>query len=66
MQSVMDCAHHCQKEETCEAFKHRNVYDDVNCQVTQGEPEESTKSENIAEKWTLYILQTLESVGKAF
>jgi hypothetical protein len=43
--SVLECAHLCQAEKTCEAFKHKNVYDEVNCQVTQGEPEVSTMSE---------------------
>ena len=66
VQSVLECAHHCQGEETCEAFKHRNIYDDVNCQITQGEPEDYlTMLENDAEMWTLYILRTVESVGKA-
>ena len=62
--SVLECAHLCQAEKSCEAFKHKNVYDEVNCQVTQGEPEVSTMSEtnDTNEKWTLYILQTVESV----
>jgi hypothetical protein len=61
--SVLECAHLCQAEETCEAFKHRDVHDDVNCQITEGEPEVSTMLENDGkEKWTLYTLETIESV----
>ena len=61
--SVLECAHLCQAEETCEAFKHRNVHDDVNCQITEGEPEVSTMLEDDGkEKWTLYTLETIESV----
>jgi hypothetical protein len=61
--SVLECAHLCQAKETCEAFKHRNVHDDVNCQITEGEPEVSTMLENDGkEKWTLYTLETIESV----
>jgi hypothetical protein len=60
--SVLECAHLCQAEETCEAFKHRNAHDDVNCQITEGEPEVSTMLENDGKKWTLYTLETIESV----
>ena len=61
--SVLECAHLCRAEETCEAFKHRNVHDDVNCQITEGEPEVSTLQENDGKaKWTLYTLETIESV----
>ena len=61
--SVFECAHLCQAEETCEAFKHRNIHDDVNCQITEGEPEVSTMLEDDGkEKWTLYTLETIESV----
>jgi hypothetical protein len=61
--SVLECAHLCRAEETCEAFKHRNVHDDVNCQITEGEPEVSTMLEDDGkEKWTLYTLETIESV----
>ncbi len=64
VESVLECAHLCQAERNCQAFKHRKVYDDdVNCQVTQGEPESSTTLDNNAdEKWTLHILHTVESV----
>jgi hypothetical protein len=62
--SILECAHLCRAEETCEAFKHRNVHDDVNCQITEGEPEVSTLQENDGKekKWTLYTLETIESV----
>jgi hypothetical protein len=61
--SVLECAHLCQAKETCEAFKHRNTHDDVNCQITEGEPELSTMLENDGkEKWTVYTLETIESV----
>ena len=64
VESVLECAHLCQSEDNCEAFKHREVHDDVNCQVTEGEPEHSTTPDkNANEKWTLYTLQTIESVG---
>ena len=63
--SVMECAHLCQTEENCEAFKHRNLNDNVNCQVTQGEPKYSKMLGDLyaKEDWTLYLLQTVESVG---
>ena len=65
--SVLECAHLCQAEETCEAFKHRNTHDDVNCQITEGEPEVSTMLENDGtEKWTLYTLETVESVRNQY
>jgi hypothetical protein len=61
--SVLECAHLCRAKETCEAFKHRDVHDDVNCQITEGEPEVSTMLEDDGkEKWTLYTLETIESV----
>ena len=56
--SVLECAHLCRAEETCEAFKHRHVSDDINCQVTEGEPKYSTTPEEDEnnEKWTVYIM----------
>ena len=66
--SVLECAHLCQAEENCEAFKHRNMYDDVNCQVTQGEPRhlKMLGAKDGKEDWTLHLLQTVESVGNCF
>lgn len=63
--SVLECAHLCQTEENCEAFQHRDMYDDVNCQITQGEPRHlKMLGDNYAkEDWTLHLLQTVESVG---
>ena len=65
--SVLECAHLCRAKETCEAFKHRNTHDDVNCQITEGEPEVSTMLEDDGkEKWTLYTLETIESVRNQY
>ena len=61
--SVIECGHLCRAEETCEAFKHRHVRDDINCQITEGEPKYSTTpnvDEN--EKWALYTIMKLELV----
>ena len=63
--SVLECAHLCRAEETCEAFKHRHVTDDdINCQVTEGEPKYSTTPEVIEnhEKWTVYTIKKFETV----
>jgi hypothetical protein len=65
--SVLECAHLCRAKETCEAFKHRNVHDDVNCQITEGEPEVSTMLQDDGkEKWTLYTLETIASVRNQY
>jgi hypothetical protein len=65
--SVLECAHLCQAKETCEAFKHKNIHDDVNFQITEGEPEVSTMLEDDGkEKWTLYALETIESVRNQY
>ena len=62
--SVLECAHFCRAEKTCQAFKRRNVYSDINCQITEGDLchstslEENTEDKEI-EKWTFYTLQTL-------
>ena len=62
--SVLECAHLCRAEETCEAFKHRHISDDINCQVTEGEPKNSTTPEvdENNEKWTMYTMIKLGMV----
>lgn len=65
--SILECAHLCKVESTCKAFGHRNVDDDVNCQVTEGEPKYSTKSENDTnEKWILYTLEVARNYSVFF
>ena len=61
--SVLECAHHCHAEETCEAFKHRHGGDDINCQITESEPKYSTTPEvDENEGWTLYTIMNLKLV----
>ena len=59
--SVLECAHLCCAEETCEAFKHRHVSDDINCQITKGEPKYSkiTSEVDENEEWKLYTKKKL-------
>lgn len=63
VQSVLECAHLCRAEVTCEAFKHKpeDVHDDINCQVTQGEPKvlEPPYGEK---KWKMYSLQVVQAI----
>ena len=60
--SILECAHLCQVESTCKAFRHRNVEDNVNCQITVGVWEHSTVSENNAkEKWIFYALEPVRN-----
>ena len=55
--SVLECTHLCCAAETCEAFKHRDISDDINCQVTESEPKYSKTRENDEnEKWTVYTI----------
>lgn len=60
---VLECAQLCRAEQTCEAFKHRDVSGDINCQVTEGEPRHSTASEvDENEKWTVYTIMKFGQV----
>lgn len=55
--TALECAHLCRATSTCQAFRHKNADDNVNCEITQGEPRHSKMPENDAKgNWTLYIL----------
>ena len=57
--TALECAHLCRATQTCQAFRHKNADDIVNCKITEGEPGHSITHVNDDAKgnWTLYILE---------